>query len=166
LPEGTYRAAVMEAFGAELRIGAEMLDRLMADEAPPPAPPPQPRTAAKRKTRMQRAIALALHYPQAAARLERLERLDQLVQPGADLLRRVLETARSLPDVTTASLLESLREDPDRRYLERLIVEELLDDEDAAPQVLNDAVDLLVQEAKKTQVAEAVRSHRPGTTAD
>jgi DNA primase len=167
LPEGTYRSAVMEAFGRELRIGTELLDRLMADEAAaPPAPPPRPLPGTKRKTRMQRAITLALHYPRAAAALDSLERLTVLNQPGADLLRRVLETARSLPEVTTASLLEHLRDDPDRKYLERLVVEEPLDDQEAAPQVLNDAVALLVQEAKKSKAAEAVRSHRPGTTGD
>jgi hypothetical protein len=37
-----------------------------------------------------------------------------------------------------------------------------LDGEDAALQVLNGALDRMVEEAMKSQAAEAVRTHRPG----
>jgi DNA primase len=162
LPEGTYRAAVMDAFGQALHLAPDILNQMMADEARAPAPLRSPSTAGKRKTLVQKVISLALHYPQAAAQVEGIERLSALKQPGSGLLRRVLETARRLPDVSTAQLLENLRDDPDLKYLERLVVEEPLDGEDAALQVLNGALDRMVEEAMKSQAAEAVRTHRPG----
>ncbi len=41
LPEGTYRAAVMDAFGSELHLKPDVLNQMMSDEAPA-APPPRP----------------------------------------------------------------------------------------------------------------------------
>ena len=161
LPAGTYREAVMEAFGRELRLTAPMLDQLMtARPAALPVRTDSPGT--KRKTRVQKAITLALHYPGAAGQLAHLEQLGELTQPGTALLRRVLETARRLPNVTTANLLENLRDDPDVQYLERLVVEEPLDDEAAAPGVLDGILELMVQDARKTLAVQAVRTHRPG----
>jgi DNA primase len=162
LPEGLYRTAVIDAFGAELRIAPAVLDQLMSDEPIERNTAKPPSATGKRKTRMQKALTLALHYPGAAAQLDDVGRLAALSQPGAALLLRVLEKARSIPDVTTAKLLENLRNDPEAHYLERLIVEVPLDDQEAAPQVLNGIVDLMIQEAQRTEFAEAVRSHRPG----
>ena len=166
LPEGVYRTAVMQAFGEELRIPPDVLDQLMTDRPAAPSPlPAREAGRAKRKTRVQKAITLALHYPSAAAKVDDLDRLVGLNQPGADLLRRVLETARRLPDVTTAKLLSNLRDDPDAHYLDRLVVDEPLDEQDAAPQVLNGILDLMVQEAARAEVAQAVRGLEPGPTA-
>jgi DNA primase len=163
LPEGVYRTAVMQAFGEELRIPPDVLDQLMTDRPAAPSPlPAREAGRAKRKTRVQKAITLALHYPSAAAKVDDLDRLVGLNQPGADLLRRVLETARRLPDVTTAKLLSNLRDDPDAHYLDRLVVDEPLDEQDAAPQVLNGILDLMVQEAARAEVAQAVRGLEPG----
>jgi DNA primase len=164
LPEGVYRRAVMQAFGEELRIPSDVLDQLMSDRPAVAREPAAARDAGrgKRKTRVQKAITLALHYPSAAAKVDGLDRLAGLNQPGAHLLLRVLETARRLPDVTTATLLSNLRDDPDAHYLDRLVVDEPLDEQDAAPQVLNGILDLMVQEAARTEVAQAVRSRERG----
>ena len=102
LAEGTYRAAVMDAFGEALHLKPDVLNQMMSDD-PPPAPRPRAVAATgKRKTRIQHAISLALHYPEATAGLENLEALDQLTQPGADLLREILAVARHQKAPTTA----------------------------------------------------------------
>jgi DNA primase len=161
LPEGTYRAAVMDAFGSELHLKPEVLNQMMADEAPP-APPPRPVLAGgKRKTRVQHVISLALHYPEAAARLDEPGSLEQLTQPGADLLRAVLALARSLPAPTTAQLLEHFRDDPNFKHLEKLVVEEPLDGPEAAQQVLSDTLALLAEESRKSRAAAALLGHKP-----
>jgi DNA primase len=161
LPEGTYRAAVMDAFGSELRLKPDVLNQMMSDEAPA-APPPRPILAGgKRKTRVQHVISLALHYPQAAARLEETDSLEQLTQPGADLLREILALARSLPAPTTAQLLEHFRDDPNLKHLEKLVAEEPLDGPEAAQQVLSDTLALLIEESRKSRAAAAVLSHKP-----
>jgi DNA primase len=165
LPEGTYRAAVMDAFGAALRITPAVLDQMMSDEAPAAPPPRLALAGGRRKTLVQRVISLVLHYPEAAAELREPATLDELTQPGADLLRRVLTLARSLPAPTTAQLLEHFRDDPDVRHLETLVAEEPLDGPEAAAGVLNDALERMAEESRKSRAAEAVRGHKPGSKA-
>ena len=161
LPEGTYRAAVMDAFGSELRLKPDVLNQMMSDEVPA-APPPRPVIAGgKRKTRVQHVISLALHYPEAAARLDEPGSLEQLTQPGADLLRQILALARSLPAPSTAQLLEHFRDDPNLKHLEKLVAEEPLDGPEAAQQVLSDTLALLAEESRKSRAVAAVLGHRP-----
>jgi DNA primase len=162
LPEGTYRAAVMDAFGTTLRIQPDVLNQMMSDDAATVVPPRPVAAGGRRKTLVQRAIALILHYPEAATQISEPAALAELTQPGADLLRRVLETARKLPDPTTAQLLEHFRDDPDARHLERLVAEEPLDGAEAAAGVLNDALARMADEARKSRAAEAVLGHKPG----
>jgi DNA primase len=161
LPEGTYREAVMDAFGTALRIPPDVLNQMMSD-APASAPPRAAPAGGRRKSRVQHVINLVLYYPEAAAQLEGLEALVELNQPGADLLRRVLERARTLPAPTPAQLLEHFRDDPDFRYLDKLAAEAPLDDAEAAAGVLNSTLALLTDEARKTRAAEAVLGHKPG----
>ncbi len=162
LPAGTYREAVMEAFGRELKLAAPILDALMSGEPAVAKRTAPGKPGLHRKTRVQRAITLLLHYPGAAGKLDDIDDLAELTQPGTDLLRRVVETARSLPNVTSANLRENLRDDPDVQYLDRLAGEEPLDAEDKAPEVLKDTLKRMVEDARKAQVVEALRAHRPG----
>src|SRR5215471_1793507 len=163
LPEGTYRAAVMDAFGAQLHLAPTVLAEMMSDR--PAVTSPTPVAGVKgRKTLVQKVINLALHYPEAAAKAAAADALVALNQPGADLLRRVLATAQRLANANTARLLENLRDDPDLAYLERIVAEPPLDDEHAALSVLEDALDRMAKEAKKTDALIALRSYKPGGT--
>jgi DNA primase len=162
LPEGTYRAAVMDAFGTTLHLAPTVLDQMMSDGPTAPTPSPAPTGAKGRKTLVQKVINLALHYPEAAAKAAPADTLVVLNQPGADLLRRVLATAQRLPNANTARLLENLREDPDLAYLERIVAEPPLDSEEAALGVLSDALDRMAKEAKKSESLVALRAYKPG----
>jgi DNA primase len=186
LPDGFYRAAVLEALGEKLKLGAAVLEQLLGDApaAARAARGERPgstaaerregvehgprRPAPRRKTAVQKVINLLLHYPSAAARVEDVERLQRLNQPGAELLRRVVETARALPTPNTAVLLEHLRDDPDFRFLERIVADEPLDSEAEAGAVLNNALDHMVKDADRARAAAAVRLHQPeaGPAAD
>jgi DNA primase len=166
LPEGTYRAAVMDALGVSMHLSPQVLNEMMSDAAPATAPAPTPQSGAKRKTLVQHVISLALHYPAAARDIAHPEQLEALNQPGAPLLRRILALAASLPAPTTAQLLENLRDDPDLKHLERLVADEPLDGPEAAPGVLNDALERMAQDAAKTRSLEALRAHRPGASPD
>jgi DNA primase len=167
LPEGTYRAAVMEAFGARLHIAPAVLDQLMTDEAKPVAAA-APAPTSGRKTAVQRVINVALKFPGAATRLEHLDRLDLLNQRGADLLRRVIAAARDLPGATTGRLLENLRDDPDFRHLERIVAAESepLETDDEAAGFLDGALDKMVREAEQSRTAEAIRAHQLQASGD
>jgi DNA primase len=162
LPEGTYRAAVMDAFGTTLHLAPTVLDQMMSERPAAPAPSPAHAGGKGRKTLVQKVINLALHYPEAAAKAPAADTLVMLNQPGADLLRRVLATAQRLPNANTARLLENLREDPDLAYLERIVAEPPLDSEEAALGVLADALDRMTKEAKKSETLVALRSYKPG----
>jgi hypothetical protein len=120
----------------------------------------------KRKTVVQKVINLALHYPGAAARTADSERLASLNQPGADLLRRVFAAAAVIADGSTARVLETLRDDPDFQYLERIVAEPPLgiETEDAAASELAASLEHLGEDAKRAaDVARIISGNRPGT---
>src|SRR5688572_14642450 len=165
LPEGTYRAAVMDAFATALHLTPDVLDALMSeDKEPARAPARVTQGGAKRKTVVQKVINLALHYPKAAARTGDSERLAVLNQPGADLLRRVFAAAAEIADGSTARVLENMRDDPDFQYLERIVAEPPLgiDTEEAAALELKASLDHLGQDAEKAARTLRTLSHRPG----
>jgi DNA primase len=166
LPEGTYRAAVMDALGDSMHLSPQVLNEMMSDAVPATARSPPTPSGAKRKTLVQRVISLALHYPAAARDIVHPEQLGALNQPGAPLLRRILALAASLPAPTTAQLLENLRDDPDLKHVEKLVADEPLDGPEAAAGVLNDALERMAQEAAKTRALEALRAHRPSAGPD
>ena len=167
LPEGTYRAAVVDAFAARMNMTGATLDKLLAmDQEPVRAPARPPPGAGKRKTAMQRVINIALHFPQAAARLAGSVRLAALNQPGAELLRRVFAAAGEIADGNTARVLETFRGDPDFAYLERIVAEPPLgiDSEDAAAVELAASLEHLGQDAERSaDVQRIIRGERPGT---
>lgn len=161
LPEGGYRAAVMDALGESMHLAPAVLNEMMSDDAPTTARLRPIQSSVKRKTLVQRVISLVLHYPEAAREIAHAEQLEALNQPGAALLRRILALAASLPRPTTALLMENLRDDPDVRHLERLVADEPLDGPEAAAGVLNDALERMVQEAAKSRALDALRAHKP-----
>lgn len=165
LPQGTYRAAVVDAFAAKMHMTGDTLERLLAaDPEPQREPPRSPAIGTKRKTVVQKIINLALHYPRAAARAGNTARLAALNQPGADLLRRVFAAATAIGDSSTARLLEALRDDPDYKHLERIVAEPPLgiDSEEAATTELTASLDNLGRDAERAADVQRIRGHRPG----
>ena len=112
---------------------------------------------------MQRAVGLLLHYPRAGAVAAEVPGLETVDAPGADLLRRLLEIATRSPDITTGQLIETFRDDPDSRWIERLARDEPLDDEAAAPGVLRDSLKRLVERHRRKAEVDALRSRRGPT---
>ena len=168
LPEGSYREAILEALRDKMGLSPDVFRGLMED-----APAfvvqqrkPHPAAGSKRKTVVQKVINLALHYPGAAARTADAQRLAALNQPGADLLRRVFAAATEIADASTARVLETLRDDPDFQYLERIVADPPLGietEEDAAKE-LAASLEHLADDAKRAaDVARIIGSNRPGT---
>jgi DNA primase len=169
LPEGSYRETILEMLRAKMRLSADVFRHLLADAAAPvvaqPTAKPGSAPGAKRKTVVQKVINLALHFPRAAARTADSARLASLNQPGADLLRRVFATASEIADGSTARVLETLRDDPDFQYLERIVAEPPLgiETEEAAALELAASLEHLCQDAEKAARTQRTLSHRPGT---
>jgi DNA primase len=165
LPQGTYRAAVVDAFAAKMHMDGATLEGLLDAEPTAKAEPPRGAPAgAKGKTKVQKIINLALHYPRAAARTADAARLAALTQPGADVLRRVFAAATAVADASTARVLETLRDDPDFKHLERIVAEPPLgiESEEAAATELAASLDHLARDAARAADVERIRGHRPG----
>jgi len=165
LPPGTYRTAIMNAFGAALNLNSAVLDELMS--APPPIqvqnPTPIP---AALGTAVQKVLNVALHYPQAAAKAAGVSDLSALNQPGSDVIRRVFSLAARLTEANSAQLLENMHDDPDIQALRRIGARPLIaiEDEEAAFRELTDSLENLGRDARKSAAAERVRAHTPGGT--
>jgi DNA primase len=166
LPEGSYRETILDALRAKMNLSADVFEKLMEDTPAFVVRRPTQAVGGKRKTVVQKVINLALHYPGAAARTADSQRLASLTQPGADLLRRVFTAAAGVADGSTARVLETLRDDPDFQYLERIVAEPPLaieTEEDAAKE-LAASLEHLSEDAKRAaDVARIISGNRPGT---
>jgi len=166
LPEGSYRETILDALRVKMNLSADVFQKLMEDAPAFVVQRPTQTVGGKRKTVVQKVINLALHYPGAAARTADSERLASLNQPGADLLRRVFAAAAVIADGSTARVLETLRDDPDFQYLERIVAEPPLgiETEDAAASELAASLEHLGEDAKRAaDVARIISGNRPGT---
>ena len=163
LPAGVYRELLVRQLAEGIGLSPESLERLL--DAPPSTPPaygpPPPRPAAAgpaagsrpRGTLVRRAIGLLLNYPAAGAGFTAVDGLAEVGQPGARLLRRLLDTVAEYPDITTAGLLERFRDDPEGRHLGRLLETVPLDGEAAASRVLGENLDRLVAHDRRARFA-------------
>src|SRR5882672_243883 len=167
LPPGTYRTAIMNAFGAALNLNAAVLDELMS--APPPIqvanPTPIPSALG---TAVQKVLNVALHYPQAAAKAAGVSDLAALTQPGADVIRRVFGLAAQLEHANAARLLENMHDDPDIEALRRVGARPLIaiEDEETAFAVLLDSLENMAKDARQNAESERIRTHTVGGTTD
>lgn len=170
IPAGVYRELLIEELARLTGIEQSRFVALLEPQAAAPtrdrpvAPPP-PRRG---RSAIGRTITLVLHHPGAVALAGEVAGLDEVDEPGAALLRRVLELARERPDLKLAGLIERFRDDPDERHIVRLAAEEppLVEDDAAAAAVLRDALERIVRDhavaARKREQAEALRRARLG----
>ena len=155
LPDGVYRELLVRQLAEGIGLSPESLERVLA--ARPSTPPPYGQAEAPaagsrpRGTLVRRAIGLLLNYPVAGAGLTDVDGLAEVKQPGARLLRQLLEAVAQNPDITTAGLLERFRNDPEGRHLGRLLESEPLDGAEAASQVLTENLERLVSDDRQSR---------------
>ncbi len=161
LPGGVYRELLMAQLAERIGLTPERLETLLDDgqERHGPGHRDQPREAnaslvptERRSGLIRKAVGLILHYPTAGTGFLDVPGLDQVAQPGAALLRQLLETVAENPQITTAGLLERFRDDPEGRHLGRLAGNEPLDDREAAPHVLRDNLERIVEGYRKERL--------------
>jgi len=154
LPAGVYRELLVAQLADRIGLTPDRLEALLSPprdrpDSPPPRgqAPERPRGASseRRSPLIRKAIAMILHYPAAATGIGGVAGLDGVQQPGADLLRQLLETVTENPQISMAGLLERFRDDPEGRHLGRLAGSAPLDDGEAAPQVLRDNLERIVE---------------------
>ncbi|HWM29103.1 MAG TPA: DNA primase [Woeseiaceae bacterium] len=135
IPQGIYRELLTKQFAEAVGLSAAKFDAILsADSAKTEAGhriggiagarSKVKRNSAAKPSVVRRAITLVLHHPEAAARLN-TERLGDIERPGADLLRQLIETAQSEPNITMAGLLERWRNHDEGRHLGRLAAVEM-----------------------------------------
>ena len=170
LPDGIYREMLIGDLGSALGIAAERIAALCEKPGssqaagslpPPPAFATAPAAGAeKRSPILRKAIALVLKYPSIAANVGEVDGFSSIEQPGASLLRSLLDVACETPGLTTAHLIERFRDHPEGRFLPRLAAEELIDDETHAPKIVRDGMERIVADAGRREAAAAVKNLR------
>ena len=155
MPEGVYRELLTDRLAAEIRLPAEKLRSLLATPADSsrrataasqPDRPARPRTgvSAGRGPLLRQAIALVLHHPAAAQRLDAVDRLERIDQAGIAVLRELIGQARTLAAPTTAALLERWRDRPEHARLAELAARApLVSGVEAAASELGQAIEKL-----------------------
>ncbi len=140
VPEGVYRELLIGRVAEVVGLAPERLRALWEGGLPtrPTAQPPlRPRTAhsAGRGSLVRQAVVRLVQFPATAGSVTDTERsgLDGSTEPGADLLRALLDDLRGRPLKTAGQVLERWAARPGGEHLGRLLDrEEVLEDEGAA----------------------------------
>jgi len=171
LPAGFYKELLVEELARLAKIEPARFAALLEGPKRGPEDPKPPAEARRRRggsTLIGKTITLLLHYPAAASLAEPVPALDDVDEPGAALLRRLLEVAREHPDLRPASLIERFRGDPDEKHVRRLAaaMPPPVDDDTAAAAELKDSLERIVRDhaekVRKQRTAEALRRIRAG----
>ena len=78
---------------------------------------------------VRRAIKLLLHSPQIAVRFD-VDKLAGIDRPGVELLRNLIETVQTEPNITTAGVLEHWRHNAEGRHLGKLAAQDIPNDDE------------------------------------
>jgi DNA primase len=156
MPEGIYRELCTNRLAEVVGLPVERFAALIQAAPRPPGPAPDGQgggpAAAQRPTLIRKALALILNFPPAAAETVLPEGWEEVAQPGAALLRRLLETTQGSPEITTAGLLERFRDDPEGRYLGRIAGLPVLDEAESAAAVLADSLGRIVADFRRERL--------------
>jgi len=126
LPQGVFKELMVTRLAEVTHMEVEQLSGHMGSTATSPYQkilPKQTRTSADKEHRMppmRKAIALLLHRPSLASRLEMTDELKTIDLPGMDLLLELLDLARENPQITTGRLLEHWRDQDAGKHLIKL----------------------------------------------
>jgi DNA primase len=143
VPPGVYRELLIARIAEVVGLPAPRLAELWHSGAAAPeataVPSPPPRTArsAGRGGLVRQALARLVRFPATAAAVTDAERdaLTRCEEPGADLLRAVLDDLRSQPLQISAQVIERWRDRPGGEHLTRLLEREAMLEDPAAATV-------------------------------
>jgi DNA primase len=135
VPAGIYRELLTAQFAEAVGLSPAKFEAILSRDATRTRAAHRTGglAAARRSTRrmagakpsaVRRAITLVLHHPGAAAGLD-TRQLADIDRPGAGLLKELIETAQSEPNITTAGMLERWRHHEQGRHLGKLAAVEM-----------------------------------------
>ena len=132
IPEGIYRALLLERLATEVGLSAKRLETLIFTSAATPesprrrAPPQHREPANARAGLVRQAVRLVLHRPAAALQVTIPEGLDELHKPGLVLLTELLLSARDQPGIKSVRLAEEFAAHPDGgAHLHTLLMQDI-----------------------------------------
>jgi DNA primase len=174
LPRGVYRELLTVQFAEAVGLSATKFDAILSRSARETTPVHRAaglggaRRSGKRAdgtkpSVVRRAITLVLHHPAAAAELDvsRLAGLADMDRPGSGLLKDLIETAKSEPNITTAGLLERWRNHEQGRHLGKLAAVEMPPVEEFDPVAeLSDCITQLAAAVARDRVQVLIEKER------
>lgn len=153
MPDSIYRQLLIERLAEAVGLAPERLGAAMGRPAPSPAPAkrvPRRMATGSADSPVRKAIRLILNDPGLAAGVENPSERARSEVPGADVLASLLAEAKGRPTVTTAGLLESWRDRPEGKHLQKLAAQEVhLHDPGAAAIELRELLGVIEREALK-----------------
>ncbi|MGA0098462.1 MAG: DNA primase [Steroidobacteraceae bacterium] len=168
VPEGVYRALLLERLAEGVRMPANRLQDLLGTTSPGStgrgARPRRTESAslAGRKPLLTQAITLVLHHPAAATAVADPGPLRDAGLRGGDVLAELIEMARSDPGLSTARLVERWRERPEGARLAELAATESLvgNDKRAAAELVRAVERLLSETGPQRRLDELIEASR------
>jgi DNA primase len=177
MPQGIYRELLTVQFAEAVGLSPAKFDAILSRTASNSGPSRHTtglagarrslkRTSGGRPSVVRRAITLVLHHPSAATGLD-ASRLDDTERPGVSLLRELIETARSEPNITTAGLLERWRNHDEGRHLGKLAAVEMPPEDEFDPAAeLVDCLGQLAAAAARDRVQVLIEKERLNALSD
>jgi DNA primase len=176
IPTGVYRELLTARLAETVGLPTNKLESILASNQSDHAPRPvaratrlRPRAsnaAAGNPSIVRRAITLIVHHPDSGQNVD-IEKLAGVSKPGSELLRDLIETVQSEPNMTTAGLLERFRNDEEGQHLGKLAALELPESEefDAAAE-LADCITQLAVSAHRGRIEFLIEKQKVGTLTD
>ena len=166
VPEGVYRELLVERLAEFIKLPAQRLRELWAaadsggesgTRASAVAARPSGRVArsAGRGGLMRQAVQALVHHPRSATQLPEPSRrlLADIDEPGADILRELVDDLTARPCANTGALLERWRERPEAERLARVAAaESLIRDEAAAVAELQTCITRMADEGRRRRL--------------
>jgi DNA primase len=150
MPEGIYREMLVKRLAAEVSMPLAALQKSFAANSEPRLAQPSGRVrrvSAGRGNLLSQAIAMLLHHPGAGRSIDP-RGLDAVDKPGFRVLQELLRQAASMPQPSTASLLERWRDRTEYgRLCELAMSEAMVAETAAAAKELQMAVEKLIEES-------------------
>jgi len=176
IPTGVYRELLVESLAGAVGLTAAKLEKIIAGGAAHARGTTAGFAGADRKRRLppgqgkpsvvRHAITIVLNHPEAGRNLE-IDKLASVNRPGADLLRALIETVRSEPNITTAGLLERWRHDEQGRHLGKLAAAVLPLDEEFDPAAeLRECLEQLALAGRKERIDFLIEKQRVSGLSD
>ena len=152
MPDGAFRDLMAARLAEQTGLAGQ------APAAGPLRPVPAAAGLTPKRSLVRATITLLLQQPGLAAGVDAPYPFAALDLPGIGLLVMLLDTIRSRPGITTASLLEAFEAHPDYGALQKLAMHELPGDEDAREREFADALAQLGRQARQQRLL-ALREH-------